>query len=295
MADNILKTDVHQELTFVETYTKKTVDFAVEYGPKIVIGLIVMVIGFWLINKLTKLSERSMHRKNIDVSLSSFLRSLISVVLKVLLLITVAEMIGIKSTSLVTVLGAAGLAVGLALQGSLSNFAGGVLILVFKPYKIGDTIEVLGQKGEVREIQIFNTHLVTTEHKTVILPNGSVSNSLIVNQSKHGTLRGSFLVTISNNIDSDEVKKVISTILNNDKRVLKEPATSVTYNKIGGGTYTLQITFFTAEEDSASTLPTLMENVNKELTKRKIGESTPEMIIHLDAVGNVTEEKKTTT
>ena len=282
--DNIVKTDVHQELTFVETYTKKATEFSLEYGPKIVIGLLVMVVGFWLINKLTKLSEKSMHRKNFDVSLSSFLRSLISVVLKVLLLVTVAEMIGIRTTSLVTVLGAAGLAIGLALQGSLSNFAGGVLILVFKPYKIGDIIEVLGQKGEVREIQIFNTHLVTTECKTVILPNGSVSNSLIVNQSKHGTLRGSFFVTIANSFDSDEIKKIILTILNEDKRVLKKPETAVTYSKIGGGTYTLQITFFTTEEDNSNTLSALMENVNKELAKRKIGESTPEMIIHLDNI-----------
>lgn len=282
--DNILKSDVHQELTFVETYSKRATDFAIVYGPKIIIGLLVMIIGFWLINKLTKLSEKSMHRKNFDISLSSFLRSLISIVLKVLLLVTVAEMIGIKTTSLVTVLGAAGLAIGLALQGSLSNFAGGVLILVFKPYKIGDTIEVLGQKGQVREIQIFNTHLVTSEHKTVILPNGSVSNSLIVNQSKRGTLRGSFFVTVDNNIDSDEVKKVISTILDQDTRILKAPPTSISYDKIGGGTYTLQVTFFTSEEDNSATLSSLLERVNKEMTKRKMGTPTPEMIIHQNVI-----------
>ncbi|MEO8759564.1 MAG: mechanosensitive ion channel domain-containing protein [Bacteroidia bacterium] len=292
--DNVVTTDVHQELTFVETYTKRATEFAINYGPKIVIGLIVLVVGFWLINKLTKLSERSMHRKNIDVSLSSFLRSLISIVLKVLLLITVAEMIGIKSTSLVTVLGAAGLAVGLALQGSLSNFAGGVLILVFKPYKIGDTIEVLGQKGEVREIQIFNTHLITVENKTVILPNGSVSNSLIVNQSKHGTLRSSFFVTVNNSFDSHIVKKMISDILNQDKRVLKTPSTSVSHNKIGGGTYTLQVTFFTIEGDSSHTLSDLIESVNNELIKQKIGESNmPEMIVHLDAKEKTNTDKNT--
>ncbi len=291
-ADNSVKINVHQELTFAELYTKRATDFAINYGPKIIIGLIVLIAGFWLINKLTKLSEKSMHRKNIDITLRSFLRSLISIALKVLLLITVTEMIGIKSTSLVTMLGAAGLAVGLALQGSLSNFAGGVLILVLKPYKIGDTIEVLGQKGVVSEIQIFNTHLITIENKTVILPNGSVSNSLIVNQSKLGILRSSFFVTVNNSFDSHVVKKIIFDILNQDIRVLKTPATSISHNKIGGGTYTLQVTFFTVTDDSSQALSDLMENVNNELVKQKIGESTtPEMIVHLATKEKINADK----
>jgi small conductance mechanosensitive channel len=131
------------------------------------------------------------------------------------------------------------------------------------------------------------------ENKTVILPNGSVSNSLIVNQSKHGTLRSSFFVTIANSFDSDLVKKIISEILNGDKRVMKNPGTSVSYSKIGGGTYTLQIIFFTVEEDSSKTLSDLMEKVNKELSKRNIGESTPEMIVHLDTTEKVTSAKNT--
>lgn len=278
----IIKSDIRDELTFFEKYSHETVNFLVEYGPKIIIGLIVLVIGFWLIKKLTHLSEKSMHRKNIDVSLSSFLRSLISVILKVLLIITVAEMIGIKTTSLVTVLGAAGLAIGLALQGSLSNFAGGVLILIFKPYKIGDTIEALGQKGEVKEIQIFNTILLTGDKKTIILPNGSVSNSLIVNQSKEGILRGNFTVTISNKHKSEDVKKVIRDIISQDKRVLTDMGIGISCIKAGGGTYTLQINIYTPEGVNGDVISDSIEKVNAELATQSIGESMQEMIVHLD-------------
>ena len=174
-ADTILKKDINQEASFLEKYTKNIIDLTVVYTPKIIMAGVVLVVGFWLIKKLTRISEKAMVRRDLDISLRTFLRSLIGVGLKILLLITVAGMIGIQTTSLVTVLGAAGLAVGLALQGSLSNFAGGVLVLVFKPFKVGDTIEALGQKGQVQEIQIFNTILITADNKTIILPNGSVS------------------------------------------------------------------------------------------------------------------------
>src|SRR6185312_1290178 len=170
-------------------------------------------------------------------------------------MITVAGMVGIQTTSLVTVLGAAGLAVGLALQGSLSNFAGGVLVLVFKPFKVGDTIEALGQKGLVQEIQIFNTILITADNKTIILPNGSVSNNIIVNQSREGTLRGTCVVNISNEFDSEMVKKIILDVILKDRHVLVDNhAPAVVCTKAGGGTYTLQASFFTSEKDNPSSV-----------------------------------------
>jgi small conductance mechanosensitive channel len=279
-ADAILKTDVHQEVSFLDKNIKMLIDLTVEYTPKIVMAAVVLVIGFWLIKKLARISERAMVRRDLDVSLRTFLRSLIGVGLKILLLITVAGMIGIQTTSLVTVLGAAGLAVGLALQGSLSNFAGGVLVLVFKPFKVGDTIEALGQKGLVQEIQIFNTILITADNKTIILPNGSVSNNIIVNQSREGTLRGTCVVNISNEFDSDAVKKIILDVVLKDKRVLIENhAPSVSCAKAGSGTYTLQASFFTSEKDNAATIASITENINTELAKQKIGEPTPRMIV----------------
>lgn len=282
-SDNIIGKDVKDEVGILERYTRDAYDLTIEYAPKIVIGILVLIIGFWVIKQLGKLSEKSMKRRAMDVSLRTFVRSLISIGLKVILLITVAGMVGIQTTSLVTILGAAGLAVGLALQGSLSNFAGGVLVLVFKPYKVGDTIEVMGQKGEVKEIQIFNTILSTGDNRTVILPNGSVSNSLIVNQSKQGTLRATFELMISNEHDIDRVRKIILGLVNNDKRVITYPAeASVIVTKLSGGGYTLQTRFFTTEADNSSTLADILEQVNKDLIKRGIGEPTAKMIVYRD-------------
>ncbi|HXD92031.1 MAG TPA: mechanosensitive ion channel domain-containing protein [Bacteroidia bacterium] len=279
-ADTILKTDVHQEISFLDKYTKTIIDLLVEYTPKLIMAGLVLVLGFWLIKKLARISEKAMVRRDLDISLRTFLRSLIGVGLKILLLITVAGMIGIQTTSLVTVLGAAGLAVGLALQGSLSNFAGGVLVLVFKPFKVGDTIEALGQKGLVQEIQIFNTILITVDNKTIILPNGSVSNNIIVNQSREGTLRGTCVINVGNEFDSDIVKKIILDVILKDSRVLIENhAPSVACIKAGGGTYTLQASFFTSEKDNASATAVITENINKELAGKKIGEPTPRMIV----------------
>ena len=278
--NTILKKDVMQETSFLEKYTKSAIDVVVEYTPKVILATIVLIVGFWLIKKLTRLSEKAMQRRELDISLRTFLKSLISIGLKILLLITVAGMLGIQTTSLVTILGAAGLAIGLALQGSLSNFAGGVLVLVFKPFKVGDIIETLGQKGEVREIQIFNTILLTADNKTIILPNGSVSNNIIVNQSIEGTLRGIVTVNISNEFDSDRVKKIIMDTILKDERVLtKVHSPTIIYTKVGGGAYTLQANFFTTEHDNYLTTASVIENVNKELVKHKIGEPTPKMIM----------------
>ena len=182
-----------------------------------------------------------MEGRDLDVSLRTFLRSLISVGLKVILIVTVAGMIGIGTTSFVTILGAAGLAVGLALQGSLSNFAGGVLVLIFKPFRVGDFIEVLGQSGSVKEIQIFNTILLTGDLKTVILPNGAVSNGTIVNLTKNGILRGDAHVTISADNDVDLVKKLLIEELLKLDFVLKNPIPEVAAIKIIDGGVTLSI------------------------------------------------------
>ncbi|MGZ3865792.1 MAG: mechanosensitive ion channel family protein [Bacteroidia bacterium] len=278
-----IKTDLKEEVSFLQHYSKSAYEFAVEYTPKVIIGILVLILGFWFIRQLDKFTEKALKRRELDVSLRTFLRSLIGIGLKVILLITVAGMVGIQTTSLVTILGAAGLAVGLALQGSLSNFAGGVLVLVFKPYKVGDTIEALGQKGEVREIQIFNTILVTAENKTVVLPNGNVSNSIIVNQSREGTLRAAFEVTISNEHDAERIRKIINEVIVADKRVITRPhAPSVICTKAADGGYTLQARFFTMEMDNSPALSDVMETVNKELSKRNIGGPTPKLIVYKD-------------
>ena len=167
----------------------KAVELFMTYVPKLALALITLLVGLWIIRMMTMVTQKAMEKSKADPTLIPFICSMISWGFKALLLISVASMVGIATTSFVAVLGAAGLAVGLALQGSLANFAGGVLILMFKPYAIGDLIEGQGHLGVVKEVQIFNTILLTPQNKRVIVPNGAMSNGSVVNYSAEGQLR----------------------------------------------------------------------------------------------------------
>ncbi len=199
----------------------------VDVAPIILKAIIFLIISFWVIKKISKWLRNYFDKKDFDVALEGFILSLVTVTLKIIVILTTAGMVGLPTTSLLAVFGAAGLAVGLALQGSLSNFAGGVLMLIFKPFKVGDLITAQGETGIVTEIQIFNTILLTPENKTVILPNGAVSNGTIINISKHGNLRVDLKVSVDFSEDVTKVRSIIlDTILKNPK-VLKDPAPSV--------------------------------------------------------------------
>lgn len=225
----------------LSSISEKVLNWLIEYGPNLLYAIGVLFIGLTVIKWASKVVTKAMDKRNVDVSLRTFLSSLVSVGLKVLLLITVAGMLGIQTTSFVAIIGAVGLAVGLALQGSLGNFAGGVLILVFKPFKPGELIESNGQIGVVQEIQIFNTILLTAENKTVILANGAVSNNTIVNYSRHGNLRVDITMAISPGADIEKAKRVAMEVMQSNDKVLKQPAPSVNVLKVGDGMVTLAI------------------------------------------------------
>jgi small conductance mechanosensitive channel len=212
-----------------------------EYTPRVISAALVLLIGLWLINRIAKIANRAMERRSLEISLRTFLKSLISIGLKIVLIVTVAGMIGIGTTSFVTILGAAGLAVGLALQGSLSNFAGGVLILIFKPFKVGDFIEAGGQSGDVLEIQIFNTILLTVEHKTVILPNGPLSNGTIVNNSRHGDVRIDLELRISDQNNIGNVRQIILDVLKQNEKVILEPNFDIVVGKFSQGALQINV------------------------------------------------------
>lgn len=254
----------------IENHIEKIITLLIEYTPRVIGALLVFIIGLWLIKRLSKLATKSMENRDLDVSLRTFLRSLISVGLKVVLIVTVAGMIGIGTTSFVTILGAAGLAVGLALQGSLSNFAGGVLVLIFKPYKVGDSIEVLNQSGKVKEIQIFNTILLTPDLKTIILPNGAVSNGTIINYTKHGILRGDVQVTISAIHDIDWVINVLVEELLKHNHILKNPMPEVTALKIIDGGVTLSIKPYSLAENFSHVNSEVVQIAKKVFEKNNI-------------------------
>ena len=159
------------------------VSVCIAYAIKLVVASVLLLIGFWLINKLLRVSERALHVKNFDVTFKKFIRNLLNFGLKTVLIISILNFAGFHTTSIIALLGAAGLAVGLALQGTLTNFAGGVLLLLFKPFKIGDIIEAQGKKGVVSEVQIFTTIIVSEDNRKIIIPNSMLSNGIIENHT----------------------------------------------------------------------------------------------------------------
>lgn len=271
--ENIVNHDMHFEYSWFQKYSDRAIEYILEYAPRLVIAVLTLVIGLWVIRKFVRITERAMQRRGLEISLRTFLRSLIAISLRVILLITVAGMMGFQTTSLVTILGAAGLAIGLALQGSLSNFAGGVLILVLKPYRVGDSIETMGQKGVVQEIQIFHTLLITADNRTVVLPNGAVSNSLVINQSREGTLRSVFDVNLGNDQDPEKIKAVLLDIINSDNRVGNIPfPPAVVFSRSAVNGYTLQARFYTSEADSSLVHSDLIQKVNRTFFEQGIKE-----------------------
>jgi small conductance mechanosensitive channel len=210
--------------------------------------------------------------------LRTFLTSIVRLALRILLIITVAGMVGFQTTSFIAILGAAGLAIGLALQGTLANFAGGVLILIFKPFKVGDTIEAQGQKGVVKEIQIFNTILLTGKGETVILPNGAVSNGTIINVTSDGKSLVEIQLEVDYNTDIDQLRDLLVPNLLVDKRVFPEPGPSVSIVSLKPGSMMVSFKVYTQPTDNAAVYGSLIEQIKAMLTKHGI--DRPKSISH---------------
>ena len=228
MADALseqLNAAIPEELSVdnVSGYADQLIAMAVEWGPKVLLALVVLIIGLWIIKKVVQGVNAGLERSNTDATLAKFLGSMVSIILKVLLFVSVAGMVGIETTSFIAILGAAGLAIGLALQGSLANFAGGVLILLFRPYKVGDFIDAQGVSGSVAEIQIFNTVIRTPDNKRIIVPNGAISNGIITNFSAEATRRVDMVFGIGYDDDIGKAKATLKRILSEDERIHADP------------------------------------------------------------------------
>lgn len=267
------------QVSQLSAMSEKFMNWLSVFGPKVLGALLVFIIGLYVTNLIAKMVSKGLRKNGVDVSLQSFLASLVSGGLRVLLLITVAGMLGLQTTSFVAVVGALGLAVGLALQGSLANFAGGVLLLVFKPFKVGDLIESGGQTGHVTEIQIFNTLLLTPENKTVILANGGVSNGTIINYSKHGNLRVDITMAISPAADIEKAKRVALETMAANQFVLKEPGASLNVLKVGDGMVTLAVRPYATPGDYWNAFFSVQEEIKNAFDKNNIDGPTPTRII----------------
>jgi small conductance mechanosensitive channel len=217
--------------------------------PSVALALLLLIVGWMVINKFNSWLKHFMVARSVEVSLVPFLSSLVNIGLKILLLVTVASVLGIETTSFVTILGAAGLAIGLALQGSLSNFAGGVLILLFKPFKVGDLIESDGEIGEVKSITVLYTILSTPADNTAIIPNGQVANSKVINYTKENNRRVDLTIGIGYDEDIVKAKKVLQEAMVNIPKVLKEPAPFVGVIGFGDSSVNLAVRPFAQSKD----------------------------------------------
>lgn len=223
----------------------KALELILEYGPKLLLAIIVLIVGMWIINRFTKVIRRVMTSRNVNVSLIGFVSSLANLGLKALLLISVAGMIGIQTTSFIAVLGAAGLAIGLALQGTLANFAGGVMVLIFKPYQVGDLIQAQGHLGVVKEIHIFVTVLLSPENKTIIIPNGAISNGDITNFVTEGKIRVDLSFGISYESNIKQAKEILMKVMTSHPLVMKDPAPFVGVKELADSSVNLAVRPFT--------------------------------------------------
>ena len=208
------------DMESIQPYLDKAIELSMAYLPKVVLAVVTLVVGFWIIKRVIKGMNRVLGHKAVDDTLQKFMTSFIDVLLKILLLVAVAGMVGVETTSFIAMLGAIGLAVGLALQGSLGNFAGGVLILFFKPYRLGDIIEAQGYTGRVWDIQIFNTILITYDNQRIVIPNGLMSNGCIKNIFVEPQRRVDIEFGISYGDSIEQARAAIQSVIDNDDRIL---------------------------------------------------------------------------
>jgi len=216
----------------IQKWIDEGYNLLIEFGPKIIGAIAIWIIGSWVIKTLLKGVRKAMDKRDYDVSLKKFLLNLLGWIFKVVLIVVVLGTVGVETTSFAAILAAAGLAIGLALQGSLGNFAGGVLLMIFKPIKIGDLIEAQGEIGVVKEIEIFTTKLTGLSNKEIIIPNGALSNGNIVNYTTEGTRRVDLVFGVGYDSDIKQTKEVLSQVLTSNPKILKDPAPTIALSEL---------------------------------------------------------------
>lgn len=265
-------------------YTQKAIEFAVSYGPKVIGAIIVLIIGWWIVGKVVKSLKSVMQKREMDAGLVSFLGSLVGAILKVLLIISVASIVGVETTSFVAVIGAAGFAVGLALQGSLANFAGGALIMIFKPYRVGDFIETQGYAGIVKEIQIFVTILTTGDNKTIIIPNGPLAGGSLINYSTQDTRRVDMTFGIGYNDDIKLAKETLEQLLKEDERIMEHVGNLVAVSELADSSVNFVVRAWVKAPDYWGVFFDMQEKVKLTFDAKGISIPFPQQDVHMHAV-----------
>ncbi|MBM7061635.1 mechanosensitive ion channel family protein [Pseudomonas sp. UL073] len=272
--------DVSAEVDRLVKVSESWWPLLLEYGARVGLALTTLVVGWWLINKVTYRLGKLIFLRNADQALRDFISTLANVVLKVLLGVSVASMIGIETTSFIAAIGAAGLAIGLALQGSLANFAGGVLILLFRPFRLGDWIEAQGVSGTVDSIQIFHTVLRTGDNKTVIVPNGNLSNGIITNYNRQATRKVVFDIGVNYDADLQRAREVLLQLAE-DPRVLREPAPEAVVATLGESAITMSLRVWVKTADYWSLMFMLNEKARDRLAEAGVGIPYPQRMVRM--------------
>jgi small conductance mechanosensitive channel len=270
-----------EEITSLLPEREKLVELTMTYGGKLLLAIVTLIVGLWLIGKLNKGLRRAFEMRSFDQTLQSFLANLVGMILKILLLVSVVSMLGVQMTSFIALLGAAGLAIGMALSGTMQNFAGGVMLLIFKPFKVGDFIEAQGHMGTVKEVQIFHTILNTPDKRTVIIPNGGLSAGSMTNFSTEPIRRLDWTFGISYADNIDKAREIIIGIVSADERVHKDPAPFVGLINLGDSSVDLVTRVWVFAADYWDLFFEINEKVKKEFDKQGISIPFPQRDVHL--------------
>lgn len=265
---------------YIHELIDKGIDLGMEAGKSIIIAIIIYFVGKALISLINRMLGGMMERKKIDPAIQSFTKSLINIMLMILLVISVVSALGVNTTSFAALLASAGVAVGMALSGNLQNLAGGIVILLFRPFKVGDYIEAQGTGGSVTEIQIFHTILTTPDNKKIYLPNGALSSGNITNYSKEPLRRVDFTVAVEYGEDIDKVRKALSDILSLDKRVMQEPAPMIVLGSLADSSVNMTVRVWVKSEDYWNVFFQTNETIYNEFNRLGINFPYPQLTIH---------------
>ena len=265
----------------LDVFLTKMIDLGISVGSKILLAIVVFLVGRWIVRRLNKLLAKILEKRHVEASLSTFVKSLVNITLTLLLIIVVIGVLGIETSSFIALFASAGVAIGMALSGTLQNFAGGVMILLFKPFKVGDTIEAQGQSGTVREIQIFNTILATPDNKIIIIPNGGLSTGLMKNYSREATRRVDWEFGIAYGDDYTKAKAVIARLLDADGRVLKDPAYFIALTSLGESSVNIVVRAWVNAGDYWGVYLDMNEKVYKTFAEENLNIPFPQLDVHL--------------
>ena len=264
----------------IEQLLLKLLDWGIEVGKNLLGAIIIYIVGRFIIKQLGRLLARILEKRKLEISVQTFLRSLVSILLNLILAFAIVSRLGVETTSFAALLASAGVAIGMALSGNLSNFAGGLIILVFKPFKVGDYIEGQNANGTVREIQIFHTILTTVDNKVIYVPNGALSSNAITNYNKQETRRAEWVFGVEYGEDFEKVKAVLQRIIDADPRILKDPAPMIALGALSASSVDIKVRAWAKTADYWDVYFDMNKIVYDTFNKEGIGFPFPQLTVH---------------